>query len=548
MGCGGSKPEGGSGSQRQQPPHLWVGEVRKFTFTSNGKRYGMRLGALGDRVHDPYRCNGGGIEGEYGQATQLVVCSPEKATTLFWSQQYPHVNKLLINYQRHRCINVHWWKLVEGTACSIYDAYPTGPATGQKWIINSDGSISQHEERHLVLGLANHHSGWDVVKLVKAGAPSAILLDSPAPAAAFEGKLDGEWVGDYHEYGKERVRIDYVASESGTTICATKITGDHIVAAGMVTWEVPMGSTKGRANCGQHGWCDGDLIIRGPDHIAFRWPIWKTVEYKRAENYSPPLSGYNEDRGGCDIKVRYQRVTEPEEPGEGSGGGSGTEVTKPTALTEPTCPKCARTIIYWRNDLWTCDVCSKQMTPGSAGTWWCPTKTDGCDWGCCKSCYETLSGRLFNADGTPMGIPIEASASLYSPATSCHLANDGSLGASAEPAPYTLEFEGPPGDGVKFRLRAPDGRYLRSDGREGTPPQWSSAADALTTAWILRVDGDPFSSSVQLKSPGNGGDEPCLCNDQPMGDGRPWSWCPEGRGDAYWKLVRSDEPLAEVSP
>ena len=293
MGCGGSKPEGGSGSQRQQPPHLWVGEVRKFTFTSNGKRYGMRLGALGDRVHDPYRCNGGGIEGEYGQATQLVVCSPEKATTLFWSQQYPHVNKLLINYQRHRCINVHWWKLVEGTACSIYDAYPTGPATGQKWIINSDGSISQHEERHLVLGLANHHSGWDVVKLVKAGAPSAILLDSPAPAAAFEGKLDGEWVGDYHEYGKERVRIDYVASESGTTICATKITGDHIVAAGMVTWEVPMGSTKGRANCGQHGWCDGDLIIRGPDHIAFRWSIWKTVEYKRAAT----SSGKIEDLG-----------------------------------------------------------------------------------------------------------------------------------------------------------------------------------------------------------------------------------------------------------
>jgi hypothetical protein len=154
-------------------------EVRKFTFTSNGKRYGICLGALGDRIHDPYRCNGGGVEGEYGQANQLVVCSPEKATTLFWSQQYPHVNKLLINDQRRRCINVHWWKLVEGTACSIYDAYPTGPATGQKWIINSDGSISQHEKRHLVLGLANHHSGWDVVKLVKAGAPSAILLDSP---------------------------------------------------------------------------------------------------------------------------------------------------------------------------------------------------------------------------------------------------------------------------------------------------------------------------------------------------------------------------------
>ena len=105
--------------------------------------------------------------------------------------------------------------------------------------------------------------------------------------------MDGEWVGDYHEYGKELVRIDYVASESGTAICATKITGDHIVAAGMVTWEVPMGSTKGRANCGQHGWCDGDLIIHGPDHIAFRWSIWKTVEYKRAAT----SSGKIEDLG-----------------------------------------------------------------------------------------------------------------------------------------------------------------------------------------------------------------------------------------------------------
>ena len=151
------------------------------------------------------------------------------------------------------------------------------------------------------------------------------------------------------------------------------------------------------------------------------------------------------------------------------------------------------------------------------------------------------------------GESVSVSASLYSPATSCHLANDGSLGASAKPAPYTLEFEGPPGDGVKFRLRAPDGRYLRSDGREGTPPQWSSVADASTTAWILRAAGDPFSSPVQLKSPGNGGHEPCLCNDQPTGGwggavkGK-WSWCPEGRGDAYWKLVKMGEVVtAEIN-
>ena len=151
------------------------------------------------------------------------------------------------------------------------------------------------------------------------------------------------------------------------------------------------------------------------------------------------------------------------------------------------------------------------------------------------------------------GESVSVLASLYSPATSCHLTNDGTLGASAKPAPYTLEFEGPPGDGVKFRLRASDGRYLRSDGREGTPPQWSSVADASTTAWILRAAGDPFSSPVQLKSPGNGGHEPCLCNDQPTGGwggavkGK-WSWCPEGRGDAYWKLVKMGEVVtAEIN-
>ena len=151
------------------------------------------------------------------------------------------------------------------------------------------------------------------------------------------------------------------------------------------------------------------------------------------------------------------------------------------------------------------------------------------------------------------GESVSVSASLYSPATSCHLTNDGTLSASATPAPYTLLFDGPPGDGVKFRLRAPDGRYLRSDGREGTPPQWSSVADASTTAWILRAAGDPFSSPVQLKSPGNGGHEPCLCNDQPTGGwggavkGK-WSWCPEGRGDAYWKLVKMGEVVtAEIN-
>ncbi len=118
-------------------------------------------------------------------------------------------------------------------------------------------------------------------------ATSFVLNDLPpppppvAPQTGLSGDLSGEWVGDYHEHGKQRVRIDYVTSESGTTIRTTKIFGDHVVAAGMVTWEVPMGETRGRANCGQYGWCGGDLIIRGPNHIAFRWSNWKTVEYNR---------------------------------------------------------------------------------------------------------------------------------------------------------------------------------------------------------------------------------------------------------------------------
>ena len=127
----------------------------------------------------------------------------------------------------------------------------------------------------------------DVVAATGAPPPatSFVLNDLPppppsvAPQTGLSGDLSGEWVGDYHEHGKKRVRIDYVTSESGTTIRATKVFGDQ-----QVTWEVPMGETKGRANCQANGnswWCDGDLIIRGPNHIAFRWSIWKTVEYNR---------------------------------------------------------------------------------------------------------------------------------------------------------------------------------------------------------------------------------------------------------------------------
>ncbi len=164
--------------------------LRKFVFTSNGKQYGMTLGELGKSLHDPYRCNRGGVEGEYGRANQLVVCSPENAITLYHSRVHPdhankllirlaHADKLLIDGQCHRCINVNWWKLVAGTGCNVYDAFPAGSATGQRWIINADGSIScfREDKRHLVLGLSDHHTGWDVVKLVHAGAHNAIRLE-----------------------------------------------------------------------------------------------------------------------------------------------------------------------------------------------------------------------------------------------------------------------------------------------------------------------------------------------------------------------------------
>ena len=122
--------------------------MHKFIFTIRGERLGICLGADGDPVHDAQGRRDGGVD-EYGRPSQLVVCSPTAATIMFHSME----SKLLINHQRHRCINVDWWKLEEGTSCHVYDAYPQGPATGQKWIINDDGSISPTDARHLVLGL-----------------------------------------------------------------------------------------------------------------------------------------------------------------------------------------------------------------------------------------------------------------------------------------------------------------------------------------------------------------------------------------------------------
>lgn len=135
-------------------------------------------------------------------------------------------------------------------------------------------------------------------------------------------------------------------------------------------------------------------------------------------------------------------------------------------------------------------------------------------------------------------------ASLFSP-PSKYLSNDGSFDQSKRPSPWTIFAEGDLHSGCKVHLAAADGRFLRSDGREGTPPAWAKDHNE-TTMWLLlySVGGRPTAETpVQFKSPtsGGGGGEPCLCNDTPTGG---WggtvrgmySWCPEGRGDAFWTL------------
>ena len=97
-----------------------------------------------------------------------------------------------------------------------------------------------------------------------------------------------------------------------------------------------------------------------------------------------------------------------------------------------------------------------------------------------------------------------------------------------------------------MRLQGGNGLYLRSDGREGRPPAWTTEPDR-TTEWHLLFTGDGSlpndDTPVQLKSPSNGGREMCLCNDLPTGGWgglclckNKYSWCPEGRGDAFWRL------------
>ena len=82
---------------------------------------------------------------------------------------------LLINDQRHRCINVNWWDLKAGTSCLVYDAYPTPPAEGQQFVVNNDRSVAPRHAAHLVLGMAAQ-TGWDVIQLVQKGAPNTIYL------------------------------------------------------------------------------------------------------------------------------------------------------------------------------------------------------------------------------------------------------------------------------------------------------------------------------------------------------------------------------------
>ena len=135
--------------------------------------------------------------------------------------------------------------------------------------------------------------------------------------------------------------------------------------------------------------------------------------------------------------------------------------------------------------------------------------------------------------------PSRFQVSLYSPPSE-YLTND-HFGQSRSPVPWTIEIV----EGRTVRLQGANGLYLRSDGREGSPPAWTTEPDR-TTEWHLLFHGDGSlpndDTPVQLKSPSNGGREMCLCNDLPTGGWggfvkNKYSWCPEGRGDAFWRFM-----------
>jgi hypothetical protein len=159
-----------------------------FVVRHRGKLLGLRVGRLHPKVHDPYRCNGGGVEGEYGQGSSIQVCHQNEAMTLVFSRTTPHPGKLLDQANPARCINVYWWKLNEGTGVGMYDAYPTGPATGMRYTINLDGTIAIADKRSLVLGLTSAgHGEEEVLQLVPHGDDRSISLEMEKIHAAASG-------------------------------------------------------------------------------------------------------------------------------------------------------------------------------------------------------------------------------------------------------------------------------------------------------------------------------------------------------------------------
>eukprot|EP00929_Paragymnodinium_shiwhaense_P080559 TRINITY_DN42021_c0_g1_i1.p1 TRINITY_DN42021_c0_g1~~TRINITY_DN42021_c0_g1_i1.p1 ORF type:complete len:367 (-),score=63.84 TRINITY_DN42021_c0_g1_i1:129-1229(-) len=180
----GMAPEAGhEGAAEAQGPLPKPGSSFKFIVEAHGKTFGLRVGKQHERVHDPYRCKGGGVEGEYGFANSLQICSPEEAMTLVYSNQSPHKSKLLDENERHRCINVYWWKFQRGQGVGMYDAYPKGPAKGMKWWINpGTGTIDALDHPSWSLGVEKTDIGAEeVVKLFARGSPECIkLLRGPA--------------------------------------------------------------------------------------------------------------------------------------------------------------------------------------------------------------------------------------------------------------------------------------------------------------------------------------------------------------------------------
>ena len=162
----------------------------------------------------------------------------------------------------------------------------------------------------------------------------------------------------------------------------------------------------------------------------------------------------------------------------------------------------------------------------------------------------------FCSDRPERRVPRRFVVSIYSSAQSQYLTND-HFGQSRSPVPWTMEvveWKADLGPGLRprqgcvsrVRLQGGNGLYLRSDGRQGSPPAWTTEYDR-TTEWHLLYEAEwgntelPKDATVRLKSPSNGGSGMYLCNDLPTG-GRggsvkgKYSWCPEGRGDAFWRF------------